>query len=133
LAFTRLFNRETILDEDDKKEEVKDEEFKPYLKNTIVGGQRGIIGTPSNFFDVYGKKLFVGDTVKIIDKSFFNDDDREESFITYEDTRFNVMGLYGKDFSKGIQGDYAIIKMRSFEDVRDGEIIRYTEYVKTKR
>jgi hypothetical protein len=109
-----------------EKEEIK-KEFKPYLLRDSVN-KAGVIGKLSNFTDILGRKLYVGDTVIIFHDG---EEDTTESIITEEYDRFNVMGLYYYDFPNGEYLGYKILKKRSYKDVKYGEAIRGIKYVKS--
>lgn len=114
-----------------KRESNIKEGFKPYIRKTTENKNKlGYLGELTNFTDIVGRKLYVGDTVKV-----FYENGKEssggESLIVKEHDRFHLMGAYYSDFITGEASGLKIIKSRSFEEIENGEIIRDIKYVKS--
>lgn len=89
----------------------------------------GVIGTPTNYKDVLGRSLFVGDTVDIFT---LNGDCVDETCVveTKADGQF-IMGIACDcNPKKGTTGNWKILKKRSYKDVEDGESVGMIDYKK---
>lgn len=107
LAFERLF--------DEKKEE-----FKPHIENEY-GVSYGEIGKATPMRDSYGKPLFVGDSVIIL-----NSDSAYTAteFVCEDNGDFFVMGIRMDCEKDGrINPDWKVIKNKYFTDIVHGEKI----------
>lgn len=108
-------------------EEKKKAEFKPYLTFDGLSDFYGNIGDETSQVDVLGNRLKVGDTVKL----YYGKTFKGESPIVRSNNRDFVMGLCGTVFFNGKAEDWTIIKNRSYEEVKDGEIVGNIKYIKT--
>lgn len=116
LAFERLY---------------QDKGFMPYLKIRITGSNYGTIGTPTNYEDVIGRKLFVGDTVELYNR---NQECLGERAIVERNGKKFVFGIEMVcDDVKGTTGGWKILKKRSYNDIKDGETVDEIKYIKSKK
>ena len=98
----------------------------------FYGENMGTMGNPTNYTDVVGRPLRVGDVVELFD----------DKGCSYGDSLIVQSGAPGKivtfvmgikcdcDDNDGTTGKWKILKKRSHEDVSDGEIISEVEYIK---
>ena len=111
-----------ITDEEAQRELAEKDEFVPHLE--LNGNHYGNIGEPTNYKDAIGRPLCVGDVVE-----HFNDEN-----VSFGDTmivqagvvnvgKIFVMGIESScDDKRGTTGLWKIIKKRSYEEVKHGEI-----------
>jgi hypothetical protein len=95
----------------------------------------GNIGEPTNYRDVIGRPLCVGDVVEHFykDGHSYGDTVIVKTKLSYRNhgKKAFVMGIEMEcDDKKGTTGDWKIFKKRSFEEVADGEKISGIKYVK---
>ena len=101
------------------------EDNKPHLINNAKC--LGEMGETTNFKDVIGRPLYIGDTVELYDCE--NRYCREHPIVKDRDSVF-VMGIRGVCNNDGtIKGGWKIIKKRNYYDVEDGEIVGKVKYV----
>lgn len=132
-AVTVINDREYVVLENYKPVEKKEkkDEFKPHL--TCGKTHYGVIGESTNYKDIVGRPLFIGDTVEHYssDNCFYG----ETSIVKKDDKAF-VMGISSScnDKTGGINDGWKIIKKRSFEEIKDGEKTYLgVEYIKTEK
>lgn len=123
LAFERLMG--------EAKETKENVEFVPHL--TFKGKNFGNIGEPTNYKDAIGRPLYVGDIVEHFGgtcKSFGDTVIVKSKFRSSKGKAF-VMGLeIVCDDENGTTGNWKILKKRSFDEVKNGEIVNFVKYVK---
>lgn len=101
------------------------EEVKPHL--TLDNSYFGEIGKKTNFKDVIGRPLYIGDTVELYDdcNEFYG-----EKCIVEINRNTGVMGIMGACSNNGkIIHDWKIIKKRNYYDIADGEVVDCVKYV----
>lgn len=105
--------------------------FVPYLTHFAIRAKFGVIGENTKYKDVVGRPLKVGDTVEIYkDGSFYN----ECAVVALHEKVF-VFGIRDccDDKTGKIERGWKIIKKRSFEEVKDGEVVGgFVKYIKTE-
>lgn len=114
--------------------------FIPHIED-LIGGEKihyGNLGDPTNFKDAIGRPLFVGDTVELFDDTnrSYGETPIVKNKIMWGEKRVKtfVLGIEEScNDKKGTTGAWKIIKKRSYEDVKDGEIVRSgLKYIKTE-
>ena len=95
----------------------------------------GVVGTPTPITDLRGEELCVGDCVEL----FFRSGVEHTNCAICKDEygKFQVMGLYGAEFENGFSSNgsntqYAILKSKSYKDLKVGDAIGSVEVVETK-
>ena len=133
-GYESIADGEVIEDVKYIKTEPKKEPFKPHLvyKNEY-SNYYGIIGTKTKFKDAVGRCLYVGDVVEL-----YRDGVKQNytSIVETDNCGQFVMGIQISCNGKTgkITNSWRILKVRSYEDVKNGEIINdRIEYIKTKR
>lgn len=104
----------------------KQEEIKPEPK-PVLSGNNGTPGTPTNYRDVLGHPLFVGDIVEHFDSSgkSYGDAFVVQQFGTYCDGKKFVMGIEMccNDKTGEITNGWKVLRKRVWPDVKNGECI----------
>ena len=115
-----------LLDIEDKPPK---EKFKPYLKLDFTGTKCGNIGEETIQVDLANNKLFVGDTVDIYEEriGYWG----EHSVVKSKDYKNGaIQGVASRTFHNGKNGEFIIVKKRSYRDVSNGEIVGSVKYIK---
>lgn len=111
-----------------QKSKQEEKTFVPHLMLYYPSRNYGVIGEPTNYKDAVGRPLFVGDTVEHYrnGKSF-----GETVIVDAKPDGKYVMGIqiYCNE-EEGTTGGWAIVKKRSFKDVKNGEKVYNIIYVK---
>lgn len=118
LAFNRLYEKSS---------------FVPHLESN--GRYYGDIGKETKYTDAVGRKLYVGDVIEL-----YNNGELDTVEVMVE-TILSYRGNRAKQFVNGIEcecndelgdisGGWKIIKIRSFDEVKNGEEIGIFKYVK---
>ena len=82
----------------------------------------GNVGDETGIVDLRGDKLFVGDTVELFNTSegYINGSCGMKPIVEDESKQF-VMGVKGQTFTRGISGNYLILKTGGYEDLKVGD------------
>lgn len=129
IAFDRLVGN---AEKGGKAEEKQEETFAAHLFSLFSGADYGSIGAETNYKDVIGRPLFVGDTVDLYDAG---NNLLGERAVVYEDNRGAfVMGIRDDCMPRAGKIGYGwkVIKKRSYEDVPNGEKVGDISYFKVK-
>ncbi len=98
-----------------------------------MGRNYGTIGTQTKYDDVFGRPLFVGDTVDLYWNGIFRGEKAvlQQSDGSSAGKQF-IMGIeaHCNDKNGEIKGEYKIIKNRSHADVKNGTIVDGVKYIK---
>ncbi len=110
------------------------EPFKPHMTDRF--GYRGALGVKTKFKDAVGRELYTGDVVETFDpngKSYGYDP------VCENDGKQFIMGIKNAcdDTTGEIKEGWKVIKVRSYKDVKDGEVIggdgmSGVKYIKTE-
>lgn len=108
--------------------------FVPHLKNIYgINSFGGVIGAETKYKDEVGRPLKIGDTVELyIGGDFYGEEAVVENLRNGEPIIFGISGTCDGKTGK-IKDGWKIIKKRSFEEVKDGEIVGdCIKYIKTE-
>lgn len=101
-------------------------EFKPYLSG--LGKNYGYIGEETDMTAAFGEKLYVGDVVELYSRVDKNNLGQVMVVKTDDGVSF-VSGCKGLKFEDGIASSMQIRKVKSYKDLKHGEIINKTRVV----
>lgn len=111
------------------KQRLFEKEKSLYLHNTTCKGSYGELGETTNFVDVFGNKLCIGDTVIVYKGSL--EDCRGEALIVKDEKSSFVMGLAGIQFTKpAFCHGFMIVKQKDHKGMEEGMAI---DFIQVKR
>ena len=89
----------------------------------------GTIGELTDLTLAFGEHLYVGDIVELYD---FKNKTNLENYkpVCKEDGEYFIMGSKGEKYINGISEDFQIRKVKSFKDLKDGEVIGAVKAIK---
>ena len=106
------------------------EPFVPHLVSVYTGLQKGVIGKPTNYRDIMGRKLCVGDTVDLYQREqgvYMG----EKAIV--EDTELGALvmgiGMCCNPKTGFIEGKWGVIKKRSYKEISNGETVDTIKYI----
>ena len=111
-----------------------EEKFVPYLVDDDEENY-GIIGEPTNYKDVIGRPLVIGDVVEIFDDKGNSYGEHSIVFSRKTGSEINhtfVMGIESEcnDTNGTISSRWRIFKTRSYSEIKDGEKVGFIKYIK---